>query len=119
MPVPVVGVVPTRRKGSVLEVLREISNLILIQLTKQKYDSKGGFIQRFEQLGSTVPVEYSAHNGSFSGYWITIQADYIFGVATSVTWSAYACTTGHPISTYLRLRFASSSRKKEPDLSYR
>ncbi|MCJ1425367.1 hypothetical protein MMC29_003266 [Sticta canariensis] len=56
----------------------------------------GSFIQKFEQLSSSVPLEYTSGNGSFSGYWVTLVASSIFQYETAVVWSVYACSTGHP-----------------------
>ncbi|PQE23433.1 hypothetical protein CJF30_00010515 [Rutstroemia sp. NJR-2017a BBW] len=56
---------------------------------------RGGFIEKFEQLASTVPVPYTSGNGSFSGYWVTLESTYIFQNETAIRWSIYACETGH------------------------
>ncbi|KAI0197592.1 hypothetical protein F4808DRAFT_463632 [Astrocystis sublimbata] len=56
----------------------------------------GSFVQRFEQLPCTIPVEYDSHNGSISGYWATIEGTRIFESETLLRWSEYACETGHP-----------------------
>lgn len=42
------------------------------------------------------PLEYAAGNGSFSGYWITFDAEYAAEYETALKWSVYACFTGHP-----------------------
>ncbi|KAI0876194.1 hypothetical protein GGS24DRAFT_514340 [Hypoxylon argillaceum] len=55
----------------------------------------GSFVQSFEQLPSTVPVEYHSNNGSFSGYWVTLEGTRIFEYETLIRWSVYACETGH------------------------
>lgn len=65
------------------------------QLTTYKTNSTGSFTQAFEQLPSTVPVEYPAGNGSFSGYWVTLESTAIFEYETAIRWSIYACETGH------------------------
>ncbi|TEY59439.1 hypothetical protein BOTCAL_0192g00020 [Botryotinia calthae] len=65
------------------------------KLTDLKIDSRGGFIEKFEQLASTVPVAYNSGNGSFSGYWVTLESTYIFKHETAIRWSIYACETGN------------------------
>jgi hypothetical protein len=75
-----------------------IAYRVLNQLTKLRIDPDGSFIQKFEQLSSTVPVEYRTGNGSFAGYWITIEAEAIFQYETAVVWSNYGCETGYPRS---------------------
>ncbi|KAK8909190.1 hypothetical protein QC760_001921 [Botrytis cinerea] len=65
------------------------------KLTDLKIDSRGGFIEKFEQLSSTIPVAYNSGNGSFSGYWVTLESTYIFKHETAIRWSIYACETGH------------------------
>ncbi|KAF7907034.1 uncharacterized protein EAF01_004621 [Botrytis porri] len=65
------------------------------KLTDLKIDSRGGFVEKFEQLASTVPVAYYSGNGSFSGYWVTLESTYIFKYETAIRWSIYACETGH------------------------
>ncbi|KAI3318442.1 hypothetical protein HD806DRAFT_549272 [Xylariaceae sp. AK1471] len=62
-----------------------------------EYDVKrdGSFVQSFQQLPSTVPVEYHTNNGSFSGYWVTLEGTRIFEYETLIRWSIYACETGH------------------------
>ncbi|CAD6589383.1 MAG: hypothetical protein ASARMPRED_004020 [Alectoria sarmentosa] len=57
----------------------------------------GSFIQKYELLG---PVEYPTGNGSFSGYWNTIEAESIFKYETAMVWSVYACSTGHPTNVF-------------------
>ncbi|PSR84011.1 hypothetical protein BD289DRAFT_434888 [Coniella lustricola] len=65
------------------------------KLIEYEIESDGSFIQRFEQLSSTIPLKYHTGNGSFSGYWVTLQGKYIFEAETLVVWSIYACETGH------------------------
>ncbi|PQE29387.1 hypothetical protein CJF32_00003137 [Rutstroemia sp. NJR-2017a WRK4] len=65
------------------------------KLTDLDIDARGGFIEKFEQLASTVPVPYKSGNGSFSGYWVTLESTYIFKNETAIRWSIYACETGH------------------------
>ena len=59
-------------------------------------DDRGSFVQKFEQLDETVPLEYRSGNGSFSGYWITLIGQYVFKYETALEWSVYACETGYP-----------------------
>ncbi|KAI1075198.1 hypothetical protein F5B20DRAFT_561053 [Whalleya microplaca] len=63
-------------------------------LTEYHVDIDGSFLQKFEQLPSTVPVKYKSGNGSFSGYWVSIEGTSIFQNETRITWSDYACDTG-------------------------
>ena len=63
------------------------------QLTKFQSDPSGSFIQKFELVG---PVEFTAGNGSFGGYWITLESEAVFQYETAIVWSAYGCSTGHP-----------------------
>ncbi|KAL8687718.1 MAG: hypothetical protein Q9218_006190 [Villophora microphyllina] len=67
------------------------------ELTKRSLLPNGAFIQRFELLKSTLPVEYSGKNGSFDGYWITFQTESVFQYETAVVSSVYSCATGHPL----------------------
>ena len=73
---------------------------ILIDLHKQLTDLKsepdGSFIQKFELLPSLVPIKYHAGNGSFGGYWVTLESKSVFEYETALQWSVYACETGHP-----------------------
>jgi hypothetical protein len=85
------------------------------QLLEYKVKSDGSFIQRFEQLKSTIPLEYHTGNGSFSGYWVTLQAKAVFRYETVVDWSIYACETGHARSksfchTYMEISNAKCFR---------
>jgi len=65
------------------------------KLIEYKVKPDGSFVQRFEQLESTIPLEYHTNNGSFSGYWITLEATAIFKYETLISWHNYACETGH------------------------
>ncbi|KAI4102001.1 MAG: hypothetical protein L6R37_004666 [Teloschistes peruensis] len=76
------------------------------QLTKRQLLPNGAYIQRFELLKSTLPIEYSAKNGSLNGYWITYQTNSVFEYETSVISSVYSCATGHPIDFGAFQRFA-------------
>jgi hypothetical protein len=69
-------------------------------LTELRISKDGSFIEKFEQLPSTVPVEYSSGNGSFSGYWVTLESQSIFQYETAIRWSIYACETGHARSMF-------------------
>ena len=71
------------------------------QLTELKFKPDGSFIQKFELLPSSVPVEYDSRNGSFSGWWVTLESKHIFQYETAIRWSVYACETGHPQSMYM------------------
>ena len=75
------------------------------QLTDLKSTPDGSFIQKFELLPSLVPIEYHAGNGSFGGYWVTLESKSVFQYETLIQWSVYACETGHPQG-----RFASAFR---------
>ncbi|MCJ1291610.1 hypothetical protein MMC34_003155 [Xylographa carneopallida] len=55
----------------------------------------GGFKQRFILA---KPIEYQSGNGSFAGYWVTLEARYLTDVETTILWGAYACFTGHPLA---------------------
>lgn len=54
----------------------------------------GSYVARFSQFNT--PIEYGTGNGSFSGYWITFDAEYAAEYETALTWSIYACFTGFP-----------------------
>jgi hypothetical protein len=69
-------------------------------LTELRISRDSSFIEKFEQLPSTVPVEYSSGNGSFSGYWVTLESQSIFQYETAIRWSIYACETGHARSMF-------------------
>lgn len=79
------------------------------QLTKRQLLPNGAYIQRFELLKSTLPIEYSAKNGSLNGYWITYQTNSVFEYETSVISSVYSCATGHPIGKSSPFIFVSST----------
>lgn len=68
------------------------------QLIEYEIEPNGSFTQRFEQLDSTVPLNYTTGNGSFSGCWVTVQEKHLFEAETLVVWSVYACETGHAAS---------------------
>jgi hypothetical protein len=59
-------------------------------------NSDGSYIARFSQFNT--PIEYDSGNGSFSGYWITFDAEYAAKYETTLKWSVYACFTGHPFN---------------------
>lgn len=61
----------------------------------------GTFLEKWEQLSSTTPLEYHSGKGSFAGYWVTLAAESVFEYETAVIWSLYACETGHPLSKSL------------------
>ncbi|KAI4187735.1 MAG: hypothetical protein LQ346_005443 [Caloplaca aetnensis] len=44
----------------------------------------GAFLQRFEQLTSTLPLEYYDKSGSFQGYWITFETKRVFRIETAI-----------------------------------
>ncbi|MCJ1348075.1 hypothetical protein MMC31_006306 [Peltigera leucophlebia] len=58
--------------------------------------SDGSYISRFSQF--KVPVEYTIGKGSFSGYWITFEAQYAAEYETALTWTIYGCSTGFPFN---------------------
>lgn len=64
---------------------------------------RGSFIQKFEQLSSTVPLEYTSGDGFFGGYWVTLESKSIFQYETAIVFSVYACQTGHPMSMCISL----------------
>lgn len=66
----------------------------MTQLIAYSSQPDGGFLQRFTLVD---PIEYNSHNGSFAGYWVTLQTGYWGGNETLVKFDAYACFTGHPI----------------------
>lgn len=68
------------------------------QLTQLTFGPQGGFVMKFEQLHSTVPVELPSGEGTISGFWVTLDARYIFQHQTVVVWSVYGCSRGHPQS---------------------
>ena len=68
------------------------------QLTFFHTDPSGSFKWKFEQAPFNVPVEYRTGNGSFSGYWATMETQRVFQNETSIVWTAYLCATGHPLS---------------------
>jgi hypothetical protein len=73
-----------------------MSSNLDVQLFEFVIKPDGSFIQRSGQFN--IPVEYSSQNGSLSGMWVTLKADYAAQYETAVAWSLYACFTGHPIS---------------------
>ncbi|KAI4240781.1 MAG: hypothetical protein LQ352_007556 [Teloschistes flavicans] len=66
------------------------------QLTKRSISSDGAYTASFEQLKSTVPIEFHGKNGSFDGYWITYRTRYVFEYETAIISNVYSCATGHP-----------------------
>ena len=56
----------------------------------------GSYIARFSQFN--VPLEYGTGNGTFSGYWITFDAEYTAEYETALKWDIYACFTGTPFN---------------------
>ncbi|KAL8662420.1 MAG: hypothetical protein Q9202_004741 [Teloschistes flavicans] len=66
------------------------------QLTKRSISSDGAYLASFEQLKSTVPIEFHGKNGSFDGYWITYRTRYVFEYETAIISNVYSCATGHP-----------------------
>ena len=64
------------------------------QLTNYLGRGDGAYQIKYEQL---CPVKYNSGNGSFGGYWVTFQAEYIFPTQAALRWTLYACETGHPI----------------------
>jgi len=74
-------------------------------LTESLAKPDGTFIERWEQLSSTIPLEYTSGYGSFSGYWVTLEAEAVFQYETAVIWSVYACETGHPLGKCLSPAF--------------
>ncbi|KAL8921866.1 MAG: hypothetical protein Q9172_003799 [Xanthocarpia lactea] len=87
---------PGSTRSSTLQTAAGVYN-ITEKLTKLSSLPDGAFIQRFEQLKSTLPLEYYAKNGSFQGYWITFQTESVFQYETVVVSSVYSCATGHPL----------------------
>lgn len=67
-------------------------------LTELRHKPDGSFIQKFELLASTIPIEYHSGNGSFGGYWVTIESKSIFKYETAFRWSVYACETVHALN---------------------
>ena len=57
--------------------------------------SDGSYRARFALFNP--PIEYPTGNGSYSGYWITFDAEYVAQYETALKWQNYACFTGHPI----------------------
>ncbi|KAI4161561.1 MAG: hypothetical protein L6R39_000051 [Caloplaca ligustica] len=90
---------PGSTRSSTLQTTEGSYN-ITERLTKLNKYPDGSFIQRFEQLSSTLPVEYYSKNGSFQGYWITFQTERVFQYETAVVSSVYSCATGHPLGTF-------------------
>ncbi|KAI8627434.1 hypothetical protein F5Y19DRAFT_465895 [Xylariaceae sp. FL1651] len=62
-------------------------------LTSRSVLPDGSFTQDYQQLQGRIP--YLSGNGSFSGFWGTIQGTRIFANETLVRFSNYACQTGH------------------------
>lgn len=92
-------------RSSTLAITEGVYN-VTEKLTKLTFLPNGAFIQRFEQLKSTLPLEYYAKNGSFQGYWITFETKSVFEYETAIVSSVYTCATGHPLGesscSYLR-----------------
>lgn len=63
-----------------------------------EFDTKsdGSFIQRLQQFN--VPVDYSSSNGSFAGFWATLESDYASQYETAIKWRVNACFTGRPLN---------------------
>lgn len=74
------------------------------QLTKRSISSDGAYTASFEQLKSTVPIEFHGKNGSFDGYWITYRTRYVFEYETAIISNVYSCATGHPQGMSFLLR---------------
>ncbi|KAI4276902.1 MAG: hypothetical protein L6R38_005554 [Xanthoria sp. 2 TBL-2021] len=87
---------PGSTRSSTLQTTEGTYN-ITEKLTKRNIYPDGSSIQRFEQLKSTLPVEYYSKKGSFQGYWITYQTEMVFQYETAVVSSVYSCATGHPL----------------------
>ncbi|KAI0016043.1 hypothetical protein F4780DRAFT_783609 [Xylariomycetidae sp. FL0641] len=68
-------------------------------LDELRIEPDGSFEQRFEQLPSSVPVEYDSGNGSFSGAWVHLEGTAIYQNETRMTWGVHVCQTGHPQGT--------------------
>ncbi|KAI4259305.1 MAG: hypothetical protein LQ352_000845 [Teloschistes flavicans] len=66
------------------------------QLTSFTEHSDGGYVQTFEQLSSTLPIEYHSGSGFFAGYWVTFSVSSCFEYETAVVATVYACATGNP-----------------------
>lgn len=66
------------------------------ELTQLTSTPNGSFTMKFQMLPSTIPLEFASKNGSFAGYWVTLDSDSVFQHETSLVWSVYACSTGHP-----------------------
>ncbi|MCJ1318614.1 hypothetical protein MMC15_003944 [Xylographa vitiligo] len=85
-----VGSKRTIESGSAVGVYEFIEELIEFATYPD-----GGFVQRFTLA---KPIEYQSGNGSFAGYWVTLEARYLTDVETTILWGAYACFTGHPLA---------------------
>ena len=87
---------------SITEQVRSCKNFLLglsdsdefKQLDSFQSLDDGSYLARFSQYN--VPVEYPSGNGSYSGYWITFDAEYAAEYETNLKWEIYACFTGHP-----------------------
>ena len=66
-----------------------------VQLTEYIPTYGGGFFWHFQQY--SVPTEFKTNNGSFGGYWVTINSEYAGKYETSVQWTINSCFTGSPI----------------------
>jgi hypothetical protein len=73
-----------------------IPNHRILQLINFETTSDGSFVQQLAQLN--IPVPYSSGNGSLSGLWATLEANYASQYETALEWIVHACFTGHPIN---------------------
>ncbi|KAL8760704.1 MAG: hypothetical protein Q9184_003127 [Pyrenodesmia sp. 2 TL-2023] len=97
-------------RSSTLSTTEGVYN-VTEKLTKLTSLPNGAFIQRFEQLKSTLPLEYYAKNGSFQGYWITFETKSVFQYETAIVSSVYTCATGHPLDfgAFMRSAWANAT----------
>jgi hypothetical protein len=79
---------------STIPCLSAHTSYTLNQLDDFQTAPDGSYIARFSQFNP--PLKYADGSGSFSGYWITFDAEYAAEYETVLKWTVYACLTGHP-----------------------
>ncbi|KAG8526302.1 uncharacterized protein KY384_000295 [Bacidia gigantensis] len=88
--------VPGAVRTSKLPTLAGIFDITEVETVYHEDKKFGGFVEKFEQEQSTVPVKYANGSGEIAGYWITLAAQHVFQYETAIEWSVYACETNYP-----------------------
>ncbi|KAL8633455.1 hypothetical protein Q9189_000801 [Teloschistes chrysophthalmus] len=64
------------------------------ELTSFTENPDGSYVQIFEQLSSTLPIDY--HSGFLAGLWVTFSVSSCSEYETAVVVTFYTCATGDP-----------------------